>query len=200
MTMTPIDQLIHDAKDHNDWLANIKGSRPLEKPMRADADAVLEAATKAKLYDADREKAEDVGVTVVPVLAKFDGRIVIGDLRIVTSQLPPTADFCLALGFTALDVPPGTVRRKSYEVAYKLMCVSPVIDVAYGDHLVQIGKMPDVARYRLMRELICNGPQAELDRIFGVDFGVGNMPTPAQVDALLDAELQLRATTKAAAA
>ena len=56
---------------------------------------------------------------VVPVLEKFDQSKQIGELRILKSKLPPTADFVFSLGYV-----------KSVDT-FELLCVSMMSDGQY---------------------------------------------------------------------
>lgn len=60
---------------------------------------------------------------VVPVLEKFDQSKQIGELRILKSKLPPTADFVLSLGYV-----------KGVDT-FELFCVSMVPDKEYLAYL-----------------------------------------------------------------
>lgn len=81
--------------------------------------------------------------TTVPVIAKFGSDEVIGELRILTSALPPTPNFVFSLGIKALEftgVPHGEVPTQAYVGKYKLFAVAPVDDENYLGYLRQIGK------------------------------------------------------------
>jgi hypothetical protein len=81
--------------------------------------------------------------TTVPVLANLNGYEVIGELRILTSALPPTPNFVFSLGFQALEVigaPEGELHTKAYVGKYKLLAVAPVYDDNYISYLRHIGR------------------------------------------------------------
>lgn len=83
--------------------------------------------------------------TIVPIAHNFDQKRIIGELRILTEELPPTPNFVFSLGFEILDgankFKPGTVPYSEYIGRYKLHMVAPVIDENYIGYLKQIGKI-----------------------------------------------------------
>lgn len=68
--------------------------------------------------------------TVVPVTVDFDERRVIGEMRILTAELPKTPDFVFSLGYRAFS---GNVGESSYD----LLTVSLVQDTKYAGYLRQ---------------------------------------------------------------
>ncbi len=82
--------------------------------------------------------------TVVPVLADFAQSEQIGELRILTSYLPPTAEFCFALGIRAEEegALPGLVPSTVYKGPFTLFAIAPVLDTNYVEYLRQVGVVP----------------------------------------------------------
>jgi len=66
----------------------------------------------------------------VQVVAKFGDSMPIGELRILKSALPPSPDYCFALGFRALKV---TDDGKIH--GYELLEVAPVSDANYASYV-----------------------------------------------------------------
>ena len=85
----------------------------------------------------------DQDFTTVPVLDSFHAGKQIGELRILTSALPPTPDFVFTLGFEALqfDGVGGDVPTRPYVSDYRLVAVAPLSDARYIEFLQQTGKL-----------------------------------------------------------
>lgn len=86
-------------------------------------------------------------VTCVPVVRDFRNNEPIGELRIDTAALPPSADFVFTLGFMTLDPiesPPGSIPTAPYMGRYQLKAVAVQTDDQYIGYLRQIGKLQDV--------------------------------------------------------
>lgn len=86
---------------------------------------------------------EDGEFTVVPIVENFGSQKPIGELRILTTALPPTPEFVFTLGFQALEMraTPGQVPTAPYVGAYKLREVAMQWDESYIEYLRQIGKL-----------------------------------------------------------
>ena len=68
--------------------------------------------------------------TRIPVVLNFDYNAPIGELVIDTSQLPKTADFCLAISYIA-----GNVQKEEADTYSEIVLISPVQDSKYAAYL-----------------------------------------------------------------
>ncbi len=67
----------------------------------------------------------------VPVIAEFDSSRVIGELKILKSELPLFSNFVFSIGIKVLELGPrGRIASK-----YELVCASPQTDESYLKYL-----------------------------------------------------------------